>query len=503
MVWAVVGAALVGACGSGRTDRPVIPDTPRILFRADGRPVSGPLPSGQDRPNVLIIAADTLRADALGAYGAHEGATPHLDRLAAEGIVARDCLSAATWTLPSFASLFTSVYAVGEISTGVVRRFGSDWPTLAEILAGAGYRTGALHGGGWLREPFGLLQGFQTSDGSHRRLTARIDQAQGWMQAEDPRPFFLLLHGYDTHAPHNAPEGYADGLPAPPAIERDVYDMVRRYHEEQRLLQPDEMFDFVVRWMTVGEKPAAKMLEAWEASVLEKGQVAAFRGLRTDPRFPLLMAYLRASYAREVAALDDGIGRLLDGLRQDGLLENTLVVFLSDHGEEFMEHDVMGHRQIYREVGRVPLLMRLPGGRGGGSTIEEITSLVDVMPTILSVVGLPVPRRAQGRNLLGPVDAADEPFALINLGGTWGIRTGDLSAYLTRRGRRDDWAVFDVAADPLEQDGTAKGRDALKERLRALGQRHRALGAGAAVDEAALTPELREELRGLGYLDDE
>ncbi len=304
-----------------------------------------PAPAPTPGANVLLVTLDTVRADALGAYGNRTTPTPNLDRLAREGVRFDAAYTVTPLTIPAHASIFTGLAPPrhGVRDNGDLF-LGDDATTLAEVLKARGYATMASVGAEVTSHHWGFHQGFDAffdkmgvGSGSHRFTVERradgvVRDALAWLRprveatATNP-PWFAWVHLYDAHDPYRPPEPYAT---------------------------------------------------TWAA----------------DP------------YAGEVAWVDAQVGELLAGLEKLGALEDTWVVAVADHGESLGEHGEATHGVLlYEAVTRVPLLVRPPTGTRwvpkDGAVVDQPTSLVDVMPTVLAALDVPAPAGLDGQNLLG------------------------------------------------------------------------------------------------------
>lgn len=330
--------------------------------------------------NVVLISVDTLRADRLSLYGYERPTSPNLETwIQDSGVVFDNAVSQASWTLPSHVSMLTGV---GAFRHGV--NFNSPAPAslelVSEALRGADYRTLAVTGGGYVHPHYNLSQGFDRFwywtgidpttggpvDGADHEFETVLDLAGGWVRESADEPFFLFLHTYDIHYRLRSREPYFSTyseVPAPPNLRwsrvtpveetgfrRDKYLVLRDSEGETRL--PDEM----------GQVP----------SDIYDSRITHF-----DSRLPDFFA-------------------LLDEL---GLSERTIVVLTSDHGELLGEHDLFGHLSLYDENLMVPLMIAAPGlVRPGGRIGDQVRS-IDIVPTILDLVGVPGADEAEGASL--------------------------------------------------------------------------------------------------------
>ncbi|MFT5584754.1 MAG: arylsulfatase A-like enzyme [Cognaticolwellia sp.] len=303
--------------------------------------------------NVIVISIDTLRADHLGPYGNTRVKTPNFDKLAAESIVFENAFSAAPTTLPSHTSLMTGSYP----HTHGVSKNGDmvhpDNQMLAEALLEGGFKTLGVSGAFPLNQKFAFDQGFETY---HSNVGDNAEVTDAVLKRTPQRAgsrMFLFIHYWDVHWPY-----------APPA----PFDTL--YREDLMGL--------------VGSMDELKEIRAG----MHRGEADAFA--RSE--------VMKDLYAGEVSWTDQQIGRLLEGLDKQGLLDKSMLIITSDHGEAFDEHkDYWDHGPTtYNSVTHVPLIIRLPGGKGGGTRVSSLVSNIDVMPSILEVLNLSTAPRSEG-----------------------------------------------------------------------------------------------------------
>ena len=339
---------------------------------------------------VLVLSLDTLRADRLGAYGSTAGLTPNLDRFAAESVIFDQAYAPSNETLYSHAALFTGQYPSRLAPLDGAFTLSEDTASLASVYTAAGWDTAGFVAGGHLSRQFGLNAGFATWDdiSSWGSLRDTGPKALRWLDtrgevsgAHPPdgalRPFFLFVHAYDTHDRYLRPPpfGYAFAAPEDESLGSQLVRTVggvsqvldgvytARVEDLEMLSMNRPRFD---RGRGVHElDPAARPLSAAD------------------------VALINAAYDGAVAWADACFGLLLAGLDERGLLDSTVVVVLSDHGEELGERGVFQHRfSLTDATTHVPLIVRLPGGAHGGRRLTGLTSLVDVAPALLELVGL-------------------------------------------------------------------------------------------------------------------
>ncbi len=441
---------------------------PLLAFGASCAP-SAPR-EAEPPPDVVLVVVDALRADRLGIAGYPRPLTPHLDRLAAEGVWFTDAYSSATWTKPAMATLMTSLYPsehglvrLGEADTTgrfVTEKLPRSSTTLAERFRDAGYQTLAVVNQVHLQKKLGFAQGFERFEWRRAKTALDLNAIFRDLLAErDARPLFAWIHYLDVHWPYNSrlPAAGDLGL-GPTALE----------HEPPQGLQ----------WVY-----------AWQEEHFDEATRAA----------------LEARYDHEVAFVDAAIGELVEMLRAGGRWRDTIVVVTSDHGESFGAHGPLMHGHLpYEEELRVPLVVRLPDHperpRGSRTTL---VSLIDVAPTLLDLAGVGVaPPAPRGRSLVPVIEGAEEPGRPVfaQTGGGWSVRVGPLKLLALESGA---YELYDLANDPGElRNLAAEGWDARCETLAATLRAFRTTLLAPAGDDALgiLGAEDLEELRALGYL---
>jgi arylsulfatase A-like enzyme len=416
---------------------------------------------------VVLISIDTLRADHLGCYGYGRPTSPGIDALAREGILFEDVSAPSPWTLPSHASLLTGLYPSRHGLKAHDRYLPATVPTLAALLGRAGFVTAGVVNSYNLGPRFGLDRGFQEflyveEAADQAEPSTRItEQAMAWLRQHRDHRLFLFVHYYDVHSDYRS----------------------RPRYEEQ----------FVSPYRGVADGTTAQLMAYREGRVRLEGKDAA---------------HLIDLYDAGIRQMDDELQRLFAFLRDEKLLDGTLLILTSDHGEEFLERGGVLHgRTQFQEVMRVPLLMRgpgLPAGRRDPAT----TSLLDVMPTVLGLLRIERPPsldgedlapswqgeagRLGGRYLFGEADHNNaEPDV------TRAVRHRSFKLHFNRlTGQRE---LFDLARDPGERVDRTTSEPAVAADLKARLERFMQI-RGEAAPPSRLTPEEIEKLRSLGYL---
>ena len=454
---------------------------------------------------VIVVLIDTLRSDRLDAYGHDRETAPHIRSLAENGALFKDAIAQGAWTKVSVPSMLSSTYPTSNGIYEMYHKLPGSADTMAEAFRAAGYATWAGSGNGFSGRSTNLHQGvevfhengsLQVPEGQSRSKSARIlvDRLLPWLESHHDVPFFVYLHPIDPHSPYEPYRPYDTKWGAP--------DGKERHDERVEKVRPFIESDFQERMGL----PLRGELE--EAGV----DAEAFVQHELD------------MYDGSIRAADAEIGRVLEKLSELGLEEDTLVVFLSDHGEEFLDHGGHFHEEnVYGELTNVPLVMRWPRRIAAETVIEDTVEIVDVVPTILDLVGLPVPEKMQGESLkalLMPLSGERwTPKPAIT---EWTRRTDQrdeemvdarsiiLDGYkLIHNFERPDgfpeYELYDHAKDPLDQNDIASDHAEIVERLASqLAGWHEWALANALPSDAesieALDSEELERLRSLGYV---
>ena len=341
------------------------------------RSESGLPPARDGAPNVLVLLWDTVRAASLDLYGNPKPTSPSLTEFARGGVVFDWAISTASYTLPSHASLFTGKWA-HELPTNWSVPLDDTTPTLAEVLARAGYRTGGFSANRiYVTREWGLGRGFAHFD-EHRIGLQEAIRSSTLVRRLFISEFVRRLTGFNSALATVTATRNHDALL--PWLERGqhtgkpYFAFVNFMDAHNPYLPPDSLATRF-GWFAAD----ASREERWNARKL-----ARHEGPPPDAGQSLLPAYEAA-----IADLDSHVGRLLSELRQRRLLENTMVIVLSDHGEEFGEHDQFGHgNSLYIQSLRVPLVVTFPGRVPEGKRVNRVVSTRDVAATILDLVGL-------------------------------------------------------------------------------------------------------------------
>ena len=324
-----LSAFLVGACGGERNER----------------------------PDVILITVDTLRADHIGAYGSASTRTPRIDQLAREGTLFTRAVTPMPLTRPAHFSMFTSLYPREHGVLNNALALPEENTTLAERFRAAGYATGAFVGVILLAPGSGAVQGFETYGAPEvpkRTADQVIPEALAWVKSQPAdKPLFLWIHLYDPHLPYRPPPEFRRG--ADPQLEAEFPK---------------------VNWK-------------------QFKQIARENDGNSPQR---VLEHARALYRGEVEFTDFWLGRFLEGIEEMRGLDKTVVAFTADHGECFERGVYFEHSDcLYDGAISVPLILRHPSSFTPGSKNAAQVSLLDLAPTLLQAAGLPVPENLSGR----------------------------------------------------------------------------------------------------------
>jgi len=479
---------------------------------------------GSGPPNIVLITMDALRADHLTFNGYERNTSPYLESLASEGANFGRAFSQATITVRSMASLFTSLYPQmhGLMDAGL--KLPETATTLPEALGRMGYTTAGFGAGNpSLLQTGGIIRGYDYFDDCRlirgllpqfilarlgilskvmpdRHLTCPraetvFEKAGAWLRLDPPEPYFLFIHLMDVHAPYLPPEPFDTKFGSGGAVT----------DEDARLNR---------RLLNLALRESALFFELVETGQFERmGEL----DLTVEDIGEENLSRLIDLYDGEIAYADSQLELFLEGLKDAGVLDKTLLVITADHGEGFLDHGRLFHSGdlLYDELMRVPLLMRLPGVIPPGTCVDAQVSLIDVMPTAVEAAesfgSKPPPElELKGRSLLDLL-AGEEPGRTQREGGEVYCEGALVSCVRTEKWKyidsqgHDTIELYDLEADPRENVNLIREmpEKALElsallaghfERVRLYREKH------PRPTPLALDRETREKLRSLGYV---
>jgi len=426
---------------------------------------------------IVLIVLDTLRADGLAAYGNPRPTSPAIDQLAREGVLFENAISHASWTLPGFVGLLSGRYPSKQVFQGRLRS------SLVEQIRNAGYATAAFTEGAYVSRQFGMDRGFDSWWEQEGKIALRgeslrpaegggvgltFTRARDWLRENGGRPFFLMIHTYETHGPYGRMR-FAEDMPSGRLPER--------------IFAPRH----------------ASRVRAGEIPVADEE-----------------VAYVRALYDASVAEADRHVGELLQTLESLDLAERTVVVLTSDHGqllgERRRDHLGLHGENLYDPSLHVPLILRDPRRETAGARVTAQVRLIDVLPTVLDLAGAGAGPGEQGSSLAPLMSGASSADRLAYSELLFlrsrrlrraSVRTPEWKLILNAPGTdAPTLELYDLAADPLEHANLVEKRPEDRERLYSLLAEERSARAKegrAAMSGEGLDPALRQRLRSLGY----
>jgi arylsulfatase A-like enzyme len=422
----------------------------------------------ESRLNVILISLDTLRADHLGCYGYSRSTSPFLDQLAERGTLFETAIVQLPGTLPSHMSMFTGLYPNEHgvfPPNGVLR---SNIPTLPEILHNSGYRTAGFTEGGFVAGHFGFDRGFDRFDDEVPKLTNDVEVVfsrglEFLQEARGSQPFFLFLHTYAIHDPYYPPLPYTtlylDGLGTPESYE-DQFGFYR--HSEMPLMTPERanehsrVFNATRNLINRGLPPGADLPTG--------PHLVAENRSETRNITPEALAYYTSLYDASINYVDDVLRAFFGSLEKLAVLDDTIIIITSDHGEEFLEHGKLAHEQVYQECLHVPLIILSPEHEKG-RRVQDIVRSIDFAPTIYELTRVVPPTPVSGLSLVPLLEGsqnwpAQEAFARDSLDTSRSLHTFDqrlLQAVVHKPPERYYSRVAHFSTDRTEITFSAEG----------------------------------------------
>jgi arylsulfatase A-like enzyme len=423
---------------------------------------------GMDRAvgsSVVLITIDTLRAGNLGIYGYARDTSPNIDALGHEGAVFLHAYSSTSWTIPTLASLLTSRHVTEHQTTRPRSRLPEDLPYLPAILQQRGYKTATFVQSAYPILTMGFARGFDLME---RPANSKTPQILAWLREQRAHPFFLWVHYSEPHTPYT---------PSPP------FD---------KLFVPES-------W-----KDNRDIARYWNRNECQEGYDTNKDAARLRMGF----------YDARVREADEHVGQIMAELKKLGIADRTLVILSADHGEEFFEHRGCDHGQtLYDEVLHIPLLMRHPSLIPPGQRIDTQVRQIDIMPTVLAALEVPIPSGTVGRSLLPLVhgDGPDralvggflsntEQAVVIREHGMKYVYSPGRSA-LRQRQKQENEELYDLVADPQERNNLVFSGHPRLEQFRRKAKRWVEAPKPPPAPEMHFDERTTARLRALGYLE--
>ena len=319
----------------------------------------------EDLPNILLLTIDASRPDHFSCYGYSRNTTPNIDKLARDGVLFTQAFSQSAWTTPGMISIFTSLYPPAHGVDAKDRTLKDDVLTLPRFLKENGYAAPVLPK--FVDIPNYWHLGFDVVD-KERFQAEEGEDLLKLLEAYKDRRFFIWYHYHGLHLPYNP---------------KNPYD---------KIFQEDII--------------SGKSTDSESVSVVKQKSVIKNNSINFDNADKKVIVALYDGQARQ---LDDYIGQLTERMKKWGILDNTIIIMTSDHGEELFEHGFIGHAstslnaKLYDEIIHIPLIIWWPK-KVKHKVVDELVQQIDIMPTILDMLGLPLPEGLQGYSLLSSIE---------------------------------------------------------------------------------------------------
>lgn len=484
--------------------------------RADG---DTPIRDARNKPNIVLMIVDTLRADRLGAYGNPAGLTPAIDMIASEGVLFEQCVASSPWTLPSISSLFCSFYpsvhktvsfrTVEDMKQGRAKKVrifdkADQFDTIPEFLHEIGYATAGISANPFIQEEYGFGAGFDFWDGSFAENTVPgkevNDAAISWLEGawDADRPFFLYLHYMDVHGPYDAEPRFLDPL----------VELLRNDPGQKLTSREFKRLNGYIR-----KPPKNDSHPEW------------YESLR------MYRKYWSVRYDAGVRESDHYLGELVTYLKQRRLWDNAYVIVTADHGEALNEHDHWEHGYSQHQTDlHVPLVLRWPGVLPAGERVSQRVRLIDLFPTLVEqldastaipdvqgesllplILGSPdaAGRLTFAEALKGSIESGYEQQAVFD--GPWKLIQTTHPPH-NRRSRNSDpsrttFQLYHLVDDPRENTNLAETEQetvaAMRDLLEKQAVENRTIRPRVIPHERVIPESTSRKLESLGYVGEE
>ncbi len=417
--------------------------------------------------NVILISIDTFRGDHLtcAGYDKYEvDITKNICDFAKKGTLFTNAISHSGNTYPSHASIMTSSIPSNHHGFNfhypgkthqerkeMSNKISSDKKMLAEVFKEKGYQTAAFTGGGWTWGKLGFERGFDIyDDNSTTTFQDMALKGLEWLK-QTKQPFFLFLHTYELHSPYTPKQEYAKTL--------------------------DPAYNG-----TLGKDISEKLLDE-----ISEGNI----NLTEND-----LQHVIAMYDAEIMSVDNSFGKLIEELRKNNLLNNTIIIVTSDHGEEFQEHGSMRHSHtLYNELLHVPLIVYAP--LAAPSIKDYTVQSIDIAPTILTMLNISIPETFEGNSLFAEnkrhviSELSDAPIQVAVQTKQW--------KYYEKSSRTEEIFVFDLLADSKEKNNVIQQHPAIIAEYTAA-YKNTVNSNGTKKEQIEVSKEAKEQLKSLGYI---
>jgi len=457
--------------------------------------------------NIVLVSIDTLRADHVGCYGHHRNTTPNLDRIAEEGVRFENVVSTTSWTIPAHAGMFTSQYDLVHGVLSHTDRLDDNRTTMAETMKKAGYKTAGFYSSITMDPVFGFGQGFDEYISCYS-YSSYVDPFRNGSPNENFTSLRARIQQAVPDKDFNLQELSWQDVTGP-TVHRKVAAWLDDHHDER-------FFLFVHYWDPhydyVPPSPYDTMFDPHYEGDINGKDFISNPNIKPDMD-PRDLEHVMALYDGEIRFTDHYVGLLVEKLESLGILDESLLIITSDHGEEFFEHGSKGHRNnLYDESIMVPLIMRYPEQLPAGKTIARQARIIDIFPTAAALMEVPGSPEAMGENLAPYMKGQAQMPELSGLSqlelennSLFSLRTLQWKFLYHRQA--ESAICFDLEEDPAEKEAvpwktplfkTAKER--FKKKIDNVNAFSRNLHRSEEKSRSNLTKEQEQRLRDLGYL---
>jgi arylsulfatase A-like enzyme len=421
--------------------------------------------------NIILISIDTLRADHLGCYNYPRNTSPNIDKFREDAVLFRRCIVQSSSTLASHASMLTSLILSHHRAYFTRSQALSDYiMTAAEYLKGQGFHTVSFNDGGQIAPEFGLNRGFDLYESRkpgkpsyHQGFKAIVDRSLAWLDSHSGGTFFMFLHTYETHHPYT------------PADEH-----LKLFEKDYKGSLPKDISVPLIKRINNGEVP---LLEEDKQHIIN-------------------------TYDAEIRSMDESFGRLIRYLQEKKLYAKTMIVFTSDHGEEFGEHGVWGMHShtLFNDQLHVPLIVKFPASRFAALNVKPMVRSIDIFPTLVDMLGGKMQEQFEGVSLMPLVRGEKSSDTLIAISqrdmqktfvrNYWSVIKGKWKLYDSR--------LYDLLKDPGELtdvSGASAANREIKNHLERFAMNFmRRKMRKFKTKKIKVSDELKKKLETLGYI---
>jgi len=416
--------------------------------------------------NVILISIDTLRANLLSCYGYDKMTSPNIDQFSEDSVLFRKCIAQAPSTLASHATIFTSLIpSHHQASFARMTALPKEIRTIAEILKAKGYKTISFNDGGQLAPNFGLDQGFDVYRSTNEKKATLyfsdiVKKSINWIVRNSEKKFFLFLHTYETHSPYTPKKKYLD-------LFEENYSGSLPMHTSDRVAQR-----------------------------INNGRIK----ITSEDTLHIIN-----TYNAEIRSMDESFGIFIDFLKKKELYDKTIIIFTSDHGEEFNDHGVMASHShtLFDELLHIPLIIKFANSKFASREIKNLIRSIDIMPTLLDMANLKIPENLEGISLMPMIKGRsmnEDLFAISERDmietlqdECWSIMYDNWKLYNSR--------LYDLEKDPFERIDVSSDHGELKTLLRKKGiQFIKQNRISQQREKVKLDKTELEKLKALGYI---